>query len=57
MGLVREDNDLCQSEFFQFLPNHTHVNMERGHSLIDSFLGSKFPTAIAKLNSRIYIAR
>ena len=41
MGLVREDNDLCQSEFFQSLPNHTHVNKETKLSCIDNLLSSK----------------
>ena len=41
MGLVRDDNDLCQSEFCQSLPNHTHVNEETSHSCIDNLLASK----------------
>ena len=41
MGLVRDDNDLCQSEFCQSLPNHTHVNKETSHSCIDDLLSSK----------------
>ena len=41
LGLVRDDNDLCQSEFCQFLPNHTHVNKETSHSCIDNLLSSK----------------
>ena len=36
LGLVRDDNDLCQSEFCQSLPNHTHVNKETSHSCIDN---------------------
>ena len=41
LGLVRDDNDLCQSEFFQSSPNHTHVNKETSHSCIDNLLSSK----------------
>ena len=41
LGLVRDDNDLCQSEFCQSLPNHTHVNKETSHSCIDNLLSSK----------------
>ena len=41
MGLVRDDNELCQSEFCQFLPNHTHVNKETSPSCIDNLLASK----------------
>ena len=41
MGLVRDDNDLCQSEFCQPLPNHTHVNKETSRSSIDNLLSSK----------------
>ena len=36
LGLVRDDNDLCQSEFCQSLPNQTHVNKETSHSCIDN---------------------
>ena len=43
LGLVRDDNDLCQSEFCQSLPNHTHVNKETSHSCIDNLLASKSP--------------
>ena len=38
LGLVRDDNDLCQSEFCQSLPNHTHVNKQANHSYIDNLL-------------------
>ena len=38
LGLVRDDNDLCQSEFCQSLPNHTHVNKETSLSCIDNLL-------------------
>ena len=41
LGLVRDDNDLCQSEFCQSLPNHAHVNKETSHSCIDSLLAWK----------------
>ena len=41
LGLVRDDNDLCQSEFCQSLPNHSHVNKETSHSCIDNLLSSK----------------
>ena len=41
LGLVRDDNDLCQSEFCQSLPNHTHVNKETSHSCIDNLLSWK----------------
>ena len=41
LGLVRDDNDLCQSEFCQSSPNHTHVNKETSHSSIDILLSSK----------------
>ena len=41
LGLVRDDNDICQSEFCQSLPNHTHVNKETSHSVIDSLLSLK----------------
>ena len=29
LGLVKDDNDLCQSEFYQSLPNHTHVSKKK----------------------------
>ena len=41
MGLVRDDKDLCQSEFCQFLANHSHVNRETSHSCIDNLLSWK----------------
>ena len=41
MGLVRENNDLCQSEFCQSLPNYTHVNKETKLSRLDNLLSSK----------------
>ena len=41
LGLVRDDNDLCQSEFCQSLPNHTHVNKKRNFSCLDNLLSSK----------------
>ena len=41
MGLVRDDNDFCQSEFCESLPSHTHVNKETSHSCLDNFLSSK----------------
>ena len=41
LGLVRDDNDLCQSDFCQSLPNHTHVSEETSHSSIDDSLSSK----------------
>ena len=41
LGLVRDDNDLCHSEFCQSLPNHTHVNKETSPSCIDNLLSSK----------------
>ena len=41
LGLVRDDNDLCQSEFCQSLPDHSHLNKDTKHSCIDSLLTSK----------------
>ena len=41
LGLVRDDNDLCQSEFCQSLPNHTHVNKKTSHACIDNLLALK----------------
>ena len=41
MGLIRDDNDLCQSEFCQSLPSHTHVNKETSHFCKDILLSSK----------------
>ena len=41
MGLVRDENDLCQSEFCQFLPNHTYVIKETSHSCIDTLFSPK----------------
>ena len=41
LGLVRDNNDLCQSDFCQFLPNHTHVNKKTSHSYTDNLLSSK----------------
>ena len=41
LGLVRNDNDLCQFEFSQSLPSHTDVNKERNHSCIDFFSSSE----------------
>ena len=41
LGLVRDDNNLCQYEFCQSLPNHTHVNKETTHSCMNNFLSSK----------------
>ena len=41
LGLVGDDNELCQSKFCQCLPNHTNVNKETGQSCIDSLLSSK----------------
>ena len=40
LGLVRDDNDICQSEFCQSLPKHTHVNKQTSHSCIDILLSS-----------------
>ena len=37
LGLIRDDNDLCQSDYCHSLPNHTHVNKETSHSCIDNF--------------------
>ena len=39
--LVRDDRDLCQSEFCQSLPSHTHVNKEISHSCIGILLSSE----------------
>ena len=41
LGLVRDDNDLCQSELCQSLPSHTHVNRATSQSCIDILLYSK----------------
>ena len=41
LGLVRDDNDLCKSEFCQSLPSHTHVNKETSPSCIDILITSK----------------
>ena len=41
LGLVKDDNDLCQSEFCQPLPSHTHVNKETSHSCKDNLISSK----------------
>ena len=41
VGLVRDDNDLCQSKICHFLPNHTHVNKATSDSCIDNFLSSE----------------
>ena len=46
LGLVRDENDLCQSEFCQFLPRHTHVNKETSHSFIHNLLSSKSSMAL-----------
>ena len=32
LGLVRDDNDFCQSEFCLSLPDHSHVNRDTNHS-------------------------
>ena len=53
LGLVRDDNDLCQSEFCQSLPNHTHVNKETSHSGIDNLLFSKSSMDLLNLESQI----
>ena len=39
-GLLRDDNDLCQSKFCHFLPNHMHVN-KKSHSCSDNLLSTK----------------
>ena len=41
LGPVRDDNDLCRSEFCQSLQNHTHVTKKTSHSCIDNLLSSK----------------
>ena len=41
LGRVQNDNDLCQSEFCQSLPNHTEVNKGTSRSCTDHFLSSK----------------
>ena len=41
LGLVRDDNDLCQSEICQSLPDHSHVNKGTNHSCMDTLLTSK----------------
>ena len=38
---TRNDSDLCQSEFCQSLPNHTHVNKETSYSCIDNLLSPR----------------
>ena len=57
LGLVRDDNDLCQSEFCQYLPNHTHVNEVVHASTIYYSRKARLSCSTAKLNSRIYIAK
>ena len=61
MGLVRDDNELCLSEFCQSLPNHTHVKKETSHSCIGNLLSSKSSmhllnreTQIKKTNRNLY---
>ena len=34
LGLVRDDNDLCQSEFCQSLPDHSHMNKDEQRRII-----------------------
>ena len=41
LGLVKNDNDLCQSDCCQPLPSHTHVNKETSHSCKDNLISSK----------------
>ena len=41
LGLVRDDNELCQSEFCKSLPSHTHINKATIDLCIDSLLSSK----------------
>ena len=41
LDLVRDNNDLCHSEFCQSLPNHSHVNKKTSHSCIDNLLAPK----------------
>ena len=52
LGLVRDDNDLCQSRFCQSLPNHTHVNKKRSHSFIDNLLSPKSSTDLLNRETR-----
>ena len=53
LGLVRDDNDLCHSEFCQSLPNHTHVNKKTSQTCIDILLSPKSLTDLLDRETQI----
>ena len=41
LGYVRDNNDLCQSDFCQSFPNLTHVTKKTSRSFLHNFLSPK----------------
>ena len=52
LGLVRHDNNLCQTKISAFLSNYTHVNEKTSHSCVDNLLSSKSAMDSLKLETQ-----